>query len=304
LPYMTSTNVALDMDRIRAALGERRISYLGYSEGTHFGAIYAALFPNRTDRMVFDSVAGVGGLDAVGARRYGLGFEIRFPDFTRWAASRDAIYRLGATPEQVRARFVEIVDQLDERPVAGLSGAALRALTFGLLFNDSTFPILAEALEALGNGQPPSLPPFGPGGGGDFSGMLHLACNEPGWPRDIRTYQNHVAEDRIRYPLSGPAAANVWPCAFWPVTPEPPVDVSKARSSNILLVNNLRDPGTVYIGAVELRQALGGHAPLITVDQGGHLSYLFGDNTCADTIETTFLVDGKRPATDTFCPSN
>jgi TAP-like protein len=201
----------------------------------------------------------------------------------------------------VRATFLEVVDRLDQQPVAGVNGAALRALTFGLLFNDATFPPLAETLRALGNGQPPPLPPPGPGG--DFSGMLHLVCNSPGWARDVETYQRHVAQDRVRYPLFGPAAANVWPCAFWPAKPEPAVDISKAGSSNILLVNNLRDPGTVYVGAVELRRALGDRARLVTVDQGGHLSYLYGDNACADAIETAFLVDGKRPPTDWFCPS-
>jgi pimeloyl-ACP methyl ester carboxylesterase len=69
LPYITTANVARDMDRIRQALGERRVSYLGYSEGTYLGAVYAALFPAHTDRMVFDSVSGLGGLDAIHKRR-------------------------------------------------------------------------------------------------------------------------------------------------------------------------------------------------------------------------------------------
>jgi len=300
LPHITNTNVARDMDRIRQALGEPRISYLGYSHGTYFGTLYAALFPTHTDRMVFDSVSGLGGLDAVGARRWGLGFELRFPDFARWAASQDATYRLGSTPEQVRTRYLQIVDKLDEQPVAGINGAALRALTYGLLFNDSIFPALAATLNALAAGQPPQLPP--PPGAGDFSGMLALVCNSPGWSRDIKTYQRHVAVDRIRYPLFGPAAASVWPCAFWPAEPEPRVDLSKAGSSNILLVNNLRDPSTAYVGAVELHRTLGARSRLVTVDEGGHMSYLFGNNTCADTIETTFLVEGKRPPHDWFCP--
>ncbi len=300
LPYITTTNVARDMDRIREALGEQRISYLGYSDGTRLGTVYAALFPNRTDRMVFDSVSGLGGLDATGARRWGLGFELRFPDFARWAASRDATYGLGATAEQVRAKFVQLADRLDQQPIAGINGAGLRALTFGLLFGDSNFPMLAGILRALGNGQAPPPPQFEPGG--DFSGQLALSCNKPGWPKDVATYQRHVAQDRVRYPLFGPAAANVWPCAFWPAKPEAPVDISQAGSSNILLVNNLRDPGTPYVGAVELRRALGGRARLVTVDEGGHLSYLYGDNACADGIETAFLVDGKRPPTDWFCP--
>ncbi|TCC54231.1 alpha/beta hydrolase [Kribbella pittospori] len=301
LPYITNTNVARDMDRIRQALGEQRISYLGYSHGTYLGTLYAALFPKRTDRMVFDSVSGLGGLDAVGARRWGLGFELRFPDFARWAASQDATYGLGATPAQVRTRWLQIVDNLDQAPVAGISGAALRAMTYGMLFNDSIFPALASALQALAAGQAPQLPP--PPAGGDFSGMLALVCNSPGWSRDIDTYQRHVAVDRLRYPLFGPAAASVWPCAFWPAKPEPRVDISKAGSSTILLVNNLRDPATPYVGAVELHRTLGARSRLVTADQGGHLSYLFGNNTCAKNLETTFLVDGKRPSRDTFCPS-
>jgi len=67
-------------------------------------------------------------------------------------------------------------------------------------------------------------------------------------------------------------------------------------------VNNLRDPATPYVGAVELHQKLGARSRLITVDQGGHLSYLFGNNTCTNNIATTFLVDGKRPPRDSFCP--
>jgi hypothetical protein len=155
-------------------------------------------------------------------------------------------------------------------------------------------------MRALDDGQAPPPPAFAPGG--DFSGLLNLVCNEPGWPTDMQTYQNHVALDRVRYPLYGAATASVWPCAFWPVKPKPTIDLSRAGSSNILMVNNLRDPGTVYVGAVELRHAIGGRSRLVTVDAGGHMSYLFGHNTCADDIETTFLVDGTRPATDWFCP--
>lgn len=302
LPHITNTNVARDMDRIRQALGEQRISYLGYSHGTYFGTLYAALFPNRTDRMVFDSVSGTGGLDAVGARRWGLGFELRFPDFAQWAAAQNATYGLGATPAQVRTRYLQIVDQLDQAPVAGISGATLRAMTYGMLFNDAIFPALAATVSALGNGQAPQLPPLP--GGGDFSGMLALVCNSPGWSRNIETYQRHVAVDRLRYPMFGPAAAGVWPCAFWPAKPEPRVDISKAGSSNILLVNNLRDPATPYVGAVELHRTLGARSRLVTVDEGGHLSYLYGGNTCAKDTVTAFLVTGKRPPHNRFCPGN
>lgn len=55
LPHASSRNVARDMDAIRAALGERRLSYYGVSYGADLGAVYTQLFPRRADRMVIDS---------------------------------------------------------------------------------------------------------------------------------------------------------------------------------------------------------------------------------------------------------
>lgn len=44
------------MDAVRAALGERRISFYGVSYGTYLGEVYTAMFPARTDRVVLDGV--------------------------------------------------------------------------------------------------------------------------------------------------------------------------------------------------------------------------------------------------------
>lgn len=55
LPYITTNNTARDMDQIRQALGEQKISYFAYSYGTYLGTVYASLFPQQTDRFVLDS---------------------------------------------------------------------------------------------------------------------------------------------------------------------------------------------------------------------------------------------------------
>src|SRR5947209_13097501 len=47
--YMTTPNVARDMDSIRRELGERTVSYYGISWGTHLGSIYRALFPRSEE---------------------------------------------------------------------------------------------------------------------------------------------------------------------------------------------------------------------------------------------------------------
>ena len=60
LPCVTTRNTARGMDVVRAALGAKRISYLGYSYGSYLGEVYAQLFPGRTDRVVLDEDVGDG----------------------------------------------------------------------------------------------------------------------------------------------------------------------------------------------------------------------------------------------------
>ncbi len=118
----------------------------------------------------------------------------------------------------------------------------------------------------------------------------------------MRTYQRNVAVDRLRHPMFGAAAANITPCAFWPSEPvEPPVRITDDGPSNVLILQNLRDPATPLAGAKDLRRAFGDRARMVTADQGGHLAYLFLDNTCANDVATEFLVTGKRPHRDLFC---
>ncbi|GAB3426605.1 alpha/beta hydrolase [Flindersiella endophytica] len=300
LPYITMSNVARDMDEIRTALGETRISYLGYSNGTQLGAFYHELFPAHTDRFVLDSLSQYG-LNSTTSRQFARGVEDRFPDFATWAAGKNATYGLGATPSAVRAKYFELVERLDATPYSGVDGAAFRALTFGLLFNDATFEPLAQTWQAIDQGG--QLPPIPAGPGGDFSGMLHLVCNKPGWSHSIATYQRNVAHDRVRYPMFGAAGANVWPCAYWPAPTEEHIRIDADGPANLLLVNNLRDPGTPYAGALEFRHAQGRSARMVTVDAGGHQVYLFNHNTCANQIITTYLAGGERPATDRLCPT-
>jgi pimeloyl-ACP methyl ester carboxylesterase len=296
LPHITTNNVARDVDRIRASLGEQRISYLGYSYGVYLGAVYASMFPERTDRFVLDSALGVKGMDHTWSRRFGLGFELRFPDFAKWAATQNDTYGLGRTPHEVRAKYFELAERLDAQPVNGVNGSTFRGLTFAFVFSDATFSFLAQYWQAADQG---TVFPFPPPPG-DFSGILALACNQPTWPRDVQSYQRSVAQDRRTFPMLGAATANIWPCAFWPFQPEAPARISDRGPTNILIVENLRDPGSPFPGALENRLALGNRARNLTIDEGGHMAYLFNTNACANSFVSTFLAGNADPV-DAFC---
>ena len=304
LPYVTTANTARDMDRIREALGEPKLSYYGISYGTYLGSVYTTLFPQRSDRIVLDSNVGPGGLDITGSRMFAQGFDDRFPDFAKFAAAHPE-YALGSTPEQVTAKFFDLAARLQANPSPqGVDGKVFRQLTFGMLYRDATLPYLATAWHALDTGQRIPPPPGGatPNLENVLASQLYIVCGDSDWPESVWTYQRNVAIDRLRHPMFGAAAANIWTCAFWPSDPvEPPVRIGDRGPSDILMVQNLRDPATPLAGALRLRHAFGDRARMVTADQGGHGTYLFGANKCADDAATAFLATGVRPGHDKAC---
>ncbi|MCX4234838.1 alpha/beta hydrolase [Streptomyces ortus] len=301
LPHTTTANTARDMDLLRAALGEPRLSYLGASYGSYLGAVYTTLFPRRSDRIVLDSNLGPGGYDVTAMRLFARGLEDRFPDFAAFAVGHPE-YGLGSTPEQITAKFYELAARLDAKPVQGVDGTAFRAFTFEQLYADSSLPRLAEFWQAVETGGELPLPELPAGLENLLASRLAVVCGDSRWPGTVREYQRNVAVDRLRYPMLGGSTASVNPCAYWPrERTEPPVRITGRGPSNVLMVQNERDPGTPLAGARELRRAFGGRATMVTVDQGGHGVYPYGGNTCANDAATTFLTTGERPARDLAC---
>src|SRR6202140_422107 len=56
LPFVDTVSAAKDMDVIRAALGDQKLTYLGFSYGTFLGENYAHLFPSHIRALALDGV--------------------------------------------------------------------------------------------------------------------------------------------------------------------------------------------------------------------------------------------------------
>lgn len=309
LRHVTTANMARDMDLIRAALGEERTNFLGYSYGSALGAAYASMFPERSDRIVLDSNIGDTHLDPDGIRRYALGMEQTFPAFADWAAQRHDTYGLGDTADDVRTTYLETAARLDEQPAQGIDGATFRATTFAFLYNEIQYPLMAQLWHSVRTGTPLPTPP-GPAPDlavleNSLTVFLAVTCNDISWPEDVQTYRDAVAIDRERFPLYGAASANILPCAFWAWEPaEPPVEIDNDGPTDVLLVQNRNDPPTPHRGAELLREKFGDRARLVSVDGSGHGAYVLGGNTCASEVTTRYLVDGEMPADDVSCPAS
>ncbi|MBP2331185.1 pimeloyl-ACP methyl ester carboxylesterase [Kibdelosporangium banguiense] len=301
LPYVTTANTARDMDMIRAALGERKISYFGVSYGSYLGAVYTTMFPQRSDRILLDSVVDPRDVWRTVWQAWGPATEERFEDFAKWAAERNATYELGATPKAVRDTYLNLAKKLDTAAIGIWTGNNLRAQTRGSMYFDAAFEQLAAIMQSLvrGNPDPVEIPPLDQ----SFPATLWgIVCGDADWPGSIGLHQWQVLSDKKKYPITNGLPSNIWPCAFWPTEPiEPRVRITDRGPSNVLLTQNLRDPATPLVGAVAMRAAMGNRAKLVTADQGGHGTYLFTDNACVSDIATTFLVNGTLPAKDVAC---
>ncbi|MET0135881.1 MAG: alpha/beta hydrolase [Kibdelosporangium sp.] len=313
LPHITTANTARDMDRIRVALGERKLSYNSGSYGSYLGAVYASLFADRSDRIVIDSNVDP---NLVWHRQWALwdhGNELRFTDLASWLAERDTTYHLGATPAEIRRKYFELVARLDANPVRLpdflVTGNVFRAVNRGYVYHTLQFPDLADFWVFVDRGGEPSGPLAGPARtasadvpeDNQLAALLAVTCGDAEAPRDIRHYRREVATNRARFPLMGGMGANLWPCAFWRAPVEPPVEVTGKGPSNILMVQTLRDPATPYAGALGMRRTLGQRTKMVTVDTGNHGAYDPNTPSCATREVHKFLETGVLPGRDLFC---
>ncbi len=172
------------------------------------------------------------------------------------------------------------------------------------LYADARFPQLAALMSAALAGGPLRPASAAPKAAlqNTFAVLNATICHDVSWPRDVRTYASAVAADRIAHPLTAGMPVNIYTCAFSPAPKEQPVRVTSDGPANVVLVQNLRDPATPYRKALNLRRAFGDRARMVSVDAGGHGSYLENGTACGDAWVTAFLADGVRPAGDVTCP--
>ncbi|MEV5409056.1 alpha/beta hydrolase [Thermopolyspora sp. NPDC052614] len=324
LRYFTSANSARDMDRIRQALGERKISYWGQSFGTYLGAVYASLFPRNTDRMVLEGNVDPTKVWAGMLNTWNQGMDERFPDAARVAAENHATLGLGRTVGKVTRSFLALADRLDREPAAVpgtqvvINGAVLRAITYQMLQQDETLAPLTQFWKAaadLSAGKAPTEEQLAvlrqifadtPATKGvpvdnQATVIFSMLCGDTTWSSDVNSYAKAVAAARARHPLSAGMPNNVQPCAFWSQKPiEPLVKVTSHGPRNILILQNRRDNATPWAAARGMRKALGDRAYFVGVEQGGHFAYGTG-SACADKTTATFLTKGILSAKDLTC---
>jgi len=317
LPYVTTRNTARDMDVIRAALGERKVSYLGYSYGSYLGEVFATMFPSRVERMVLDGVIDPDAYSPRLLRRSESANRAALEDWASWAAARHAAYGLGASRDAVLRTVDRVQAAATRRPLrVGAYQVDDRVVPIVLFAglsqdNDQAYGALAHAvvdLRRAAQGMPvePSAGLaetlwFTLTGEDSAYGSVQSAilCGDVAAPRDPEVYRRDVERGRRLDPLFAPLTRNINPCAFWDAPRETPTKVRDDFPA--LLVNATGDPRTTYAGALAQRRNWPS-SRLITLD-GPAQHAVFGvyGNACADEGVRAYLAGGRLPAGDVRC---
>ncbi|MFI1864635.1 alpha/beta hydrolase [Streptomyces jumonjinensis] len=313
LRHYTSLNNARDLDVLRAALGEPRLTFMGASYGTYFGALYATLFPSHVRRMVFDSAVNPArekiwyrsNLDQSQA------FERRWADFRDWMARHDAAFGLGTSPEAVADSFEEARARLARRPAGGTVGPGqLQAAFLAAGYQDDYWAPRATALsEYLKGNEKPLIEQAAPrqesARSAENSTAVYTAieCNDAPWPTDFAVW------DRDNTLLARSAPFETWdnaftnlPCAYWTGPRQRPLEVRTkwGELPPLLILAAERDAATPYAGARELARRLKG-AVLITEEDAGAHGVGGGPNACVNAYLEDYLLRGRTPVRRASC---
>ena len=307
LPYMTTVNIAKDMDQIRAALGQPKLSYLGYSYGTYIGQVYATLFPQRVARMVLDSTVDPTGVWYGDNIAQDFAFQGRIDALYAWIARYNRVYHLGGTAGQVRRAWYMARARLAVRPIVQRGGPAIGPAEYDDTFSpaayiDSTWPGLAAALASYlhtGSGQLLSgLYRYGATPENEFAVYNAVECADAAWPRNWSRWNT----DTRRVYAAAPYEAwdNAWfnaACAFWPVHgPAQPMKIGAPGLPGILMLQGSLDAATPYAGALNARRALPTARMVVVAGGGNHgQSLAYPPNRCVDGFLNRYLGTGALP---------
>jgi pimeloyl-ACP methyl ester carboxylesterase len=316
LSHVSTADAVRDLDALRAALGERRLNFVGYSYGTFLGASYAQAHPDRVRAFVLD-----GPVDAtMSARAVTLGqargFEHALDDFLAdCSARRDCAFHHGGDAEAAydalraqAARTPLATDDADGRTLnqTRFDAAVLQQLYFGR----AAWSDLADALADAEEGDASSLLAGADAfvgrtdNGGDdhvLESFWAVSCLDGPVVTGVDAAAELEREAVAVAPRMGAFIVNnSLPCSVWPVPAEPPVGrLTAAGAPPILVIGTTEDPATPLAQARALSGALE-RGRLLVAEGEQHTSFNNG-NDCVDAIVTRYLVEQRVPRAGTRC---
>ena len=314
LAHIDTVSAARDMDVIRAALGQKKLDYLGYSYGTFLGATYAGLYPGRVGHMVLDGALdpSASSLDVSVAQ--GVGFESALRAYMAYCLKQkgcpfsgtvgDAMSDLGAMLAQVDANPQPNSDGRD------LGADSLMTAIVSALYSQSSWKYLTQALDGVANGDPSiafQLADFYynrvDGRYEDNSFEAFNAYNCMDYPGGETAAQIAAAQQTLK--RKAPTIAPYWSvqvdtCSQWPIKNHVTrQQIHAPGAAPIIVIGTSNDPATPYAWAKSLASQLDSGLLITRIGQG-HTGFNKG-NSCVDDAVNGYFLAGTTPQDGLVC---
>ena len=332
--HMATANVARDLDVLRQAVGDAKLTYAGYSYGSYLGVTYANLFPGNVRALVVDGV-----LDPIawstgrGNEAATLPFSTRLQSHAGAQATLNEFFRLcdagGAACAFSGAsatRYRRLADRLLAEPlvitfpdgsVEVVDYSALIGITLGHMYDSFSWPDLAEILADLEARAGTAALAAEVRAARQQRAMFITKRGFPQYPNFVEGGTAVFCTDSdnpssyAAWSSAGAAAdassyfGRIWtwissPCAAWTGADADRYmgPFNKRTANPVLVVGNQFDPATRYEGAVTVAGLLPSSA-LLTVHGWGHTSLFLSQ--CADAAVSRYLLAVVTPAAGTVC---
>ncbi|WP_051580106.1 alpha/beta hydrolase [Pseudonocardia acaciae] len=322
LANVGTRDVVRDMDVLRSALGDAKLTYLGYSYGTRLGYSYAEAYPQNVRAMVLDGALDPDQNLIDRSVAQSAGFQQAFDAFAKSCASQPAC-PLGQDPAAATENFKKLVLPLIKNPFPQPDGRKLSysdAMTgiIQALYSQQLWQPLQLGLQELADRRLLTDRPTGlimlladlyQGRQADGSyqytldAFTAIGCVDDKPVTDPAVTLEADKRARAAAPFRddgrGPQPARD-PCAFWPVpnTSEPHLPTAKGLPP-VVVVSGTGDPATPYQAGVNLAKALS--ARLLTVEGNQHTVALQGASPCVDDAVTKYFTDLTLPPDTARC---
>ncbi|MFW2334378.1 alpha/beta hydrolase [Ilumatobacter sp.] len=305
--YVGTNNAARDLDRIRAALGDEQLSYVGFSYGTRLGATYAELFPDRVRALVLDgAVKPTTDLAQLGADQ-GAGFDNAFENFAAACdADPDCLLReLGPTLDvaaAVRAEIARAGSFTTDDPERVLTPGELDLGIISALYSKDAWPFLAQAIYLADTVADGSLFQvladnyLGRRPDGSYANQTEanafINCADDAARPDVdSTWQEADAVAAGSRYFDDALRASTG-CLGIDDAIDPLVLGPAAGAAPILVIGTTGDPATPYEWSVEMADSLESGV-LYSVEAEGHTAYTSID--CVSDVVGAYLIDLEVP---------
>ncbi|MHB1090273.1 MAG: alpha/beta hydrolase [Ilumatobacteraceae bacterium] len=313
LPYISTRSSATDINTIREALGEDKISYFGFSYGSELGATWATLFPNTVRAAVLDGSVDPNSTALEEGISQATGFEQQLNAFLANCAKTPscAFYNRGYPDVALDDLLVAInaaplVVSADRTPVT--KGVMFTAIAQAM-YSDSLWPQLDSALTLAQKGDGSGLLTLydnyfqrKPDGtyGNELEAFVAISCLDDPGEASIEEIDASVKIFTDAAPRLGANFAYGYVCTNWPVAQVPKVKVTGNDAGPIVVIGTTGDPATPLEGTRNMAKALE-RGVLLIVEAQQHTGY--GTNACIVDAVDAYLIKLTVPKNEMVCKS-